>query len=269
MSAVDSKTALIAIQGMKTASRDIAQASERLITGKRINSASDDPAGLAQAVRLQSEIGSFNQVRKNIREAMPKVRQASDSMNQIANFLVEMRSIALLSKSETVATKQATYQESFSAIRTAIADVISLDPMLDAATITLTVQTGINAADTKSYTFASVDATALAINASTVATTDGATAAITALDAAIENVLGKAGVAGGYQNSLQFTADFVDNTILNKTVQYRELTDSNMALEVTNLAAARIRQDASSAVMAQANTMNRAMADYLLKGALG
>lgn len=76
-------------------------------------------------------------------------------------------------------------------------------------------------------------------------------------------------MAGGYQNSLQFTADFVDNTILNKTVQYRELTDSNMALEVTNLAAARIRQDASSAVMAQANTMNRAMADYLLKGALG
>jgi flagellin-like hook-associated protein FlgL len=42
-----------------------------------------------------------------------------------------------------------------------------------------------------------------------------------------------------------------------------------MALEATNLAAAKIRQDASTAVLAQANSMNRSVADYLLNGALG
>jgi flagellar hook-associated protein 3 FlgL len=79
MSAIDAKTSLIAIQGMKGASRDIAQASERLISGKRINRASDDPAGFAQAVRLQAEIGSYNQVRKSINEATPKAIQTTAS----------------------------------------------------------------------------------------------------------------------------------------------------------------------------------------------
>jgi len=269
MSAIDAKTSLIAIQGMRGASRDIAQASERLITGKRINRAADDPAGFAQAVRLQAEIGSYSQVRKNINEAIPQAVQAGNSLNQIADFLVEMRSIALLSKNESDASKRATYQESFDAYRTAIGDVISLDPMLGAAAVSLTVQIGTAASDTKTFTFDPVDAETLAIDSSTVATTAGATDAITALDAAIETVLGKIGVVGGYQNSLQFTADYVDNTILNKTVQYRDLTDADMALEATNLAAAKIRQDASTAVLAQANSMNRSVADYLLNGALG
>jgi flagellin len=270
MSAIDAKTSLVALQGMKGASRDIAQASERLVTGKRINRASDDPAGFAQAVRLQAEIGSYNQVRKNINEAIPQVGQAGDSLNQIADYLVEMRSIALLAKNEADATKRATYQDSFAAYRTAIEDVITLDPMLDSSAVTLTVQTGVNSGNTKGYVFAAISTTTLGINASTVATdAASATAAITALDTAIETVLGEVGVTGGYQNSLQFTADYVDNTILNKTVQYRDLTDADMALEATNLAAAKIRQDASTAVLAQANSMNRSVADYLLNGALG
>lgn len=269
MSAIDAKTSLIALQGMKAASRDISQASERLITGKRINSSADDPAGFAQAVRLQAEIGSFNQVRKNVSEAMPKALQVGDSLNQIADFLIEMRSIALMASTETDSTNLAAYEDSFSAFRTAIADVISLDPMLDAADVTLTVQTGIDASATKVVTFATVDANALSISASSVATTAGAVAALTSLDAALETVLGEVGKVGGIQSSLQFTADFIDNTILNKTVQFRDLTDADMALEATNLAAAKIRQDASTAVMAQANSMNRAVADFLLNGALG
>jgi len=267
MAGVDAKTSLIALQGMKVASRDIAQASERLVTGKRINRASDDPAGLAQAVRLQAEIGSFNQVRKSVSEASAKASQASSSLNSIADYLVEMRSVALLAASESDSDKLATYQDTFAGLRSAIADVISLDPMLASAATSLSIQVDADGT-TKSYSFAAIDSTALGINASSV-TSGNASAAITALDTALETVLGEVGTVGGYQNSLQFTADFVDNTILNKTVQYRDLTDADMALEATNLAAAKIRQDASTAVMAQANSMNRAVADYLLNGALG
>lgn len=268
MSGIGEKTTLVALQGMRDATRDIAKASERLVTGKRINQASDDPAGFAQAVRLQAEIGSYAQVRKSVTEASAKAAQAGSSLTSIADFLVEMRSIALLASSETDGDKLATYQETFAGLRSAIADIVSLDPMLGSTATTLDVQIDEDGA-TKSYSFAAIDSTALGINASDLTATAGASAALTAVDTALETVLAEVGTIGGYQNSLQFTTDFIDNTILNKTTQYRDLTDADMALEATNLAAAKIRQDASTAVMAQANSMNRAVADYLLNGALG
>jgi flagellin len=268
MSAIDAKTSLIAIQGMKGASRDIAQASERLISGKRINRASDDPAGFAQSIRLQAEIGSYNQVRKNINEAMPKAIQAGDTLNQIAGYLVEMRSIAFLAKGESSADKIATYQSTIDEYFTAIADAIALDPVVTAGTFDVQVGIGAAAGDTKTFTIGSVTQATLD-PAGDVDVTVDADAAIGALDAALETVLAEVGKVGAIQGTLEFTSDFIDNTILNKTVQYRDLTDSDMALEATNLAAAKIRQDASTAVLAQANSMNRSVADYLLNGALG
>jgi flagellin-like hook-associated protein FlgL len=73
---------------------------------------------------------------------------------------------------------------------------------------------------------------------------------------------------GGYQKSLESSSEIADANILSKTSQYRDIMDADLAAEATNLAAARIRQDASTAVLAQANSMNRTITDYLLNGAL-
>ena len=59
MSTVDSRTTLIALNGMRSASADVARASERITTGLRINRAGDDPSGFARGMRLQTEISSF------------------------------------------------------------------------------------------------------------------------------------------------------------------------------------------------------------------
>ena len=282
MSAVETKTALIALQGMRSASADMAKATERLATGKRINQAADDPAGNAQATKLKVDISSFDIVKRNLNQTSSELSQLSDSLNQISDFLVEMRSLAMLSASETDAGQKGVYKETFDQFVNNIRDVLSAakiggKAVFDQTTTNETtasvvsVQSGITSTDTKELSFKGLAttggllATAAAINLST----DTFTAAATAIDAAVVSVSKEVARVGGFQNSIQFASDFVDSSILNKSIQLSQVVDADVAQEATNLAAARIRQDASTAVLAQANSMSRTVADFLLKGAMG
>jgi flagellin len=282
MSAVETKTALIALQGMRSASADMAKATERLATGKRINQAADDPAGNAQAVRLKADISSFDIVKRGLAKTDSELGQLNDSLNAISGFLVEMRSLALLAASETDTDAKGVYKESFDQfvnnIRDALASAkIGGKSVFDQTTANETtasvvsVQSGITATDTKSLSFTGLATTggALATVASVNLASGTFTAAATAIDAAIVTVSKELSKVGGYQNSIQFASDYVDSTILNKSVQLSQVVDADFAQEATNLAAARIRQDASTAVLAQANSMTRTVADFLLKGAMG
>ena len=76
-------------------------------------------------------------------------------------------------------------------------------------------------------------------------------------------------MVGGYQSALEGSLDLADSNIIAKSSQYGTIMDADLALEATNMAAARIRQDSATAVLAQANSMNRTIADYLLNGAIG
>jgi flagellin len=280
MSAVETKTALIALQGMRNASADMAKATERLSTGKRINQAADDPAGNAQAVRLKADIASFDVVKRGLGQVNSGLSQLSDSLNQVSDFLVEMRSLALLTANETSTSQKAVYKESFDQFVSSIKSVLTNTKFADTAVFNgtaaqaKTVQTGINATDTQSLSFSGLAVTggslaaAAAINISTTNSSNVGTA-LAAIDTAIETVSKEVAKVGGYQNSMQFASDYVDSTILNKSIQLSQVMDADYAQEATNLAAARIRQDASTAVLAQANSMTRTVADFLLKGAMG
>lgn len=278
MSSVDTRTTLIALSGMRAASAEVAKASERITTGLRINRASDDPAGFAKGMRLQAEISSFEQVKRNLSDSSGLVNQVSDALTGIVERLSEMRAAALEASAETDADKRTTLAATYDAARQGIADMIDLvkvgaDKVLEggASGYDLTVQVGIGVNDTKDLTFADVSTGANGLN---LAVADFSTQALAGadlaeLDAAIETVLSEVANVGGFLSTLEKTSDFIDSTIFNKTIQYKDVMDADMALEATNLAAAKIRQDASTAVLAQANSMNRSVADYLLNGALG
>jgi flagellin len=90
-----------------------------------------------------------------------------------------------------------------------------------------------------------------------------------AVESAIDIVAGNLAKVGGLQKSLETSSDLADSNILSRSAQYGDIMNADLALEASNLAAAKIRQDASTAVLAQANSMNRNIADYLLNGALG
>lgn len=278
MSALESKTALIALQGMRSASADMANATERLATGKRINQAADDPAGNAQAVRLKAEITLVTQVKRNITNTDGQLRQAGDSLDSITDILVEMRSLALSSASENSSELLATNQASFDSLVNSVKETIAATKfagaeMFSSGGSTATALTGINAAAIKTMEFTDLSASSgrafEAVAAFSISSSATASAALSTIDTAIEKFTADIAKVGGSQRSLNLISDTVDSTILSKTVQMRDIADADFAQEATNLAAARIRQDASTAMLAQANSMTRTLADFLLRGAMG
>lgn len=74
---------------------------------------------------------------------------------------------------------------------------------------------------------------------------------------------------GAYENALNFTSDLASSYIQNKSAQYGNIMNADMAAEATNLAAAQIQQSSAAAMVAQGNMMNREMVSYLLRGYTG
>jgi flagellin len=265
---VESKTTLVALQGLRSANADINRSAERLATGQRINNAGDDPAGFGKAAVLKAEIGSFAQVKKNINQSINDLSKVGDALLNMSDYLVEMRSVALasasLSSSETGTL--ATYQETIAELVQGIKDIaknttFAGDAVIAGTGSSKTIQVGIDSGDTKSLSFTQLSAAGLGISSITLVA--GSASNVATIDTAIDRVTKELAQVGGYQRSLESANELADSNILAKTGQYRDIMDADLAAEATNLAAARIRQDSATAVLAQANSMNRTIADYL------
>ena len=272
-SVVDSKTTLVALQGLKSANTDASRASERLATGLRINRAGDDPVGLGKAATLKAELGSYQQVKRNINVALNDMDTVTGGLSSIMDYLVEMRTLALSAAAESDSTVRTNYNTTFQELATGITDIVGsvkfgTEAVLSTGTA-VSVQVGINASDTKSVAISAATITAMGVSAVALTTTTGATSALTAVESAIDIVAGNLAKVGGLQKSLETSSDLADSDILSRSAQYGDIVNADLALEASNLAAAKIRQDSATAVLAQANSMNRNIADYLLNGALG
>ena len=81
--------------------RAMSQAMERLSTGVRINSASDDAAGLAISSRMTSQINGLNQAVRNANDAISMVQTADGALVEVTNMLQRMRELAVQGASGT------------------------------------------------------------------------------------------------------------------------------------------------------------------------
>ena len=273
-SVVDSKTTLVALQGLRSAGNDAARATERLATGLKVNRAGDDPAGLAKATALKTEIASYGQVKKNIGSALSQLGDVTSGVSTILDYLTEMRTLAVASAGEADSAVRTNYQSQFAELITGIGEVVAATKFGGTSVLSggnaTSVQIGINStASSKTLTFSDASASTLGVSALTVGAVADASTAIGTIDTAIDTLGGHLAKYGGYQRSLESLLDMADASILSKSSQYGDIMNADLAVEATNLAAAKIRQDSATAVLAQANSMNRNIADYLLNGALG
>ena len=101
--------ALYTQSAMKTTDRASAIAMQQLSTGKRINSAKDDAAGLAIATRMTQQIRSLNQAMRNAGDAVTLIQTAEGATNEITNMLQRMRELSIQAINDTNATEQRGY----------------------------------------------------------------------------------------------------------------------------------------------------------------
>ena len=102
MTAINTNTgSLYAQQAMNTNSRGLAAVMQQLSTGKRINNAVDDVAGMAISTRLTSQIRGLNQAVRNANDGISLIQTAEGATEQVTNMLQRMRELAVQSSSDT------------------------------------------------------------------------------------------------------------------------------------------------------------------------
>ena len=102
MTAINTNTgSLYAQQSLNTNARGLATVMQQLSTGKRINNAVDDVAGLAISTRLTSQIRGLNQAVRNANDGISLIQTAEGSTEQVTNMLQRMRELAVQASNDT------------------------------------------------------------------------------------------------------------------------------------------------------------------------
>jgi flagellin len=133
---------VIAANSLKINGRDMANAMEQLSTGKRINGASDDAAGLAITQSMTAQSRGLNVAVRNANDAISFAQTAEGALIEVSNMLQRMRELAVQASTGTISTTQRAY---LATEATALADQID-------STIANTRWNGITALSSASMT---------------------------------------------------------------------------------------------------------------------
>jgi len=101
--------ALFSQMALKTSGLAQSTAMQQLSTGKRINSARDDAAGMAIATRMTHQIRSLNQAVRNAGDAISLIQTAEGATNEITDMLQRMRELAIQAVNDTNDNAQRSY----------------------------------------------------------------------------------------------------------------------------------------------------------------
>ena len=157
---------------------------ERLSTGKRINSASDDAAGLSIGKGLESRVSGLNQAIRNVNDGISMVQIAEGTFDEVTSILQRMRDLAVQAANGSLgATEQGYLDVEHEKLATTLGKVIDQakfndqDLVNDTNATTITIQSGADAADTSDLSFAALTESILEVDKDTIDMT-GATKAV-------------------------------------------------------------------------------------------
>ena len=246
----------------------------RLSSGKRINSARDDAAGIQVAIRMEAEINGLASATRNASDAQAAVDTAEGGLKEIHTLLLRMREIAVSAASDTkTEADRDSLQTEVGALETEITRIGSsttwgginlLDGSHSKAT-PIKFQLGPKNGDfikvTLGYVHATVAATAQGTLGLTGAVTTQTAAGnyISTIDAAISIVSTRRGALGAVSNRLDSSLANLENMKANLVAAKGQVVDADFAEETARLARAQILLQAATAMLSQANASRQQM----------
>ena len=259
--------------------RALGTAMEQLSTGKKINSAGDNAAGLAISSRMTSQIRGLGAAISNANDAISMVSTAEGALDEVTAMLQRMRELAVQAGTGTTDSADRVYlQSEFAALRTEIDRVADntkwngrniLDGSAGGSTGASGVAFGIGqdglAAQTFSAKFGNFsDGTdgklsGLASKIITGGTTGSAItlagSAVAEIDIVLADVSAQRATFGAVTNRLTHAVDNLTNVKTNSEAARSRILDTDYAEATSELARTQIIQQAGTAMLAQANTL--------------
>ena len=251
---------------------------ERLSSGKRINRASDDAAGLAISQKMEAQVRGLRQASRNSLDGISLIQTAEGALNEVHEMLQRMRELSVQAANgvyddgdlEAIAEeiKQLTEQIDKIANDTEF-NGINLLNVSDGSK--LRIQIGANENQFIEVEMdemnIKVDSNGLNIEYSQVISnsTDNTIyeAAISTYNSAIEKVSSIRSKLGALQNRLEHTIRNVDNTAENLTASKSRIEDLDMAKEMSEFTKLSILQQASTSMLSHANQLPQTVLQLL------
>lgn len=246
---------------------------ERLSSGQRINSASDDAAGLSIADALRGRSRVATAAIRNVNDGLSLAAIADGALASITNVLQRMAELAEQSANGVYRnTQRSALQNEFSALASEIERIANTTLFNNISLLSggnsVALQVGFDSSANSQITIPGVQGTLssilLAANGSSQLTysvistseSDSQTAARTALQAvmaAIDNVASSRGTIGAAESRLEFAVANLQVARENFIAAESHIRDVDVAFETANLVRLQVLQQAGVAILTQAN----------------
>jgi flagellin len=257
-------------RNMTTTGRNLNNSIQRLSSGLKINSASDDAAGIAVSEGLNAQVRGFQQGMENANEAIALLQTAEGSYNSISDIMIRMRELAVQGASDTLTDKERAYLntefEDLTNEITRISDVAEYNGIqlltgtsgaaADGAMV-FQVGTRNTVNDQIKITLKDQDSTALGIEALGVDNLANAQASITTIDDAIDQLATDRATLGSKVNELTSSVDNLAVTIENLSAANSQIKDADLAKESADFTKHQVLMQSGVAMLSQANGISQ------------
>ncbi|MCL6270091.1 flagellin FliC [Sansalvadorimonas sp. 2012CJ34-2] len=177
-------TAMVAQSNLNNTQNGLSSSMLKLSTGLRINSASDDAAGMQISNRMQTQINGLNVAQRNANDAISMAQTAEGAMTEVTDMLNRMRDLSLQSANDTNTAKdRKAMQKEMNALAKEITrvaektefagiDLLSGTDGSKGSEKTFSFQVGANANETIEFSLTNIDAESLEVSGTDYTVTD-------------------------------------------------------------------------------------------------
>lgn len=250
--------ALIALQALNKTNSQLDQATLRVSTGFRVNGAKDDASTFAIAQRMRADVAGMGSVKTRLAEGVATLDTAISASETISDLLIEMKAKAVQANQTglTSATHNA-LDADFQALLNQISSVVSTAAfngvnLVDSSAAVFKVLSDINGA-TLDFTPGRLDVASIGLSGTDLLSASTASAAVTAVDAAIDQVNLEIANQGAFARALNIQNNFVTTLTDTLTTGIGNLVDADLALESAKLQSLQIRQQLGVQALSIAN----------------
>ena len=279
--------ALYTHAALKTTEAGSLKAMQQLSTGKRINSAKDDAAGLAIAARMTQQIEGLNQGIRNAGDAIAMIQTTEGATESITTMLLRISELSMQAANDTYSDTQRSFlNNEFTQLKAEINRMSKTHEWngfkilaganrlgTDATPLSLYFQIGDSAdqriqVDLPNFSqagtvtnliFKTKDLTA----DSSIATVTGAQEVLDLAKLALDKVSESRSMMGAAMNRLEYVISNLTNVSMNSSASRSQIQDADYATASTALAKSQIMEQAATAVLAQANTSQQTVLKLL------
>ena len=255
---------LNAQRNLSTSSMSLHTSLQRLSSGLRINSASDDAAGLAIADRMNAQIKGINIAVRNANDGISLAQTAEGALATTTDVLQRMRELAVQAQNGSNGTTDRAnldteYQQLSGEItRIAAQTKFNGTAIVGAGAGAQTFQIGANNGDTLTVTTTTVTTVSGGVTTAALAST-----AVAALDTALDTITTNRATYGAAINRFNFAIQNLQVTGENQNAARGRIMDADFAQETAALSRSQILQQAGTAMVAQANQLPQSVLKLL------